>query len=221
MDYTVKELPKSERPREKLEENGVSTLTDVELVSIILRTGTSGKNVKELSSEILNSYNLKSLSERSLEELKEFEGVSKVKAGHLKAVGELGRRMKVEEKKKISKLSDVEKLVQDMKFMRSEKIRVFFLSSGNKLLKEKEYEGNVDSAVFSTRKVFRTVLNEKAAAIIVVHNHPSGKSEPSKTDIEITEELIDLGEKLDIQVLDHVIVGEDIFSMRKHSAAGF
>ena len=221
MSYSLKNLSKSERPREKLEEKGVSELSDVELLSIILRTGVSGKNVKEISSEILEKYSLSSISERPMEDLKEFEGVSKVKAGQLKALSELGRRMKVEKKEKISRLSDVEKMVQDMKFMRSEKIRLFHLSSGNRLLKLEEYEGDIGSANLSTRKVFRTALTEKAAAIIIVHNHPSGSPEPSKNDIEVTEDLVEIGENLGVQVLDHVIVGDKIKSMRRSQTVRF
>ncbi len=221
MSYSVKNMSKTERPREKLEQKGVNQLSDVELLSIILRTGIPGKNVKQISSEILENYSLSTLSERPLEELKKFEGVSKVKAGQLKALSELGRRMKVERREKITRLSDVEKMVEDMKFMRSEKVRVFHLSSGNDLLKTEEYDGDVGSASFSTRKIFRTALNEKAAALILVHNHPSGNPEPSKSDIEVTEELVELGENLDIQILDHVIVGKSIESMRRTNSVRF
>ncbi len=221
MSYSLKNISKTERPREKLEEKGVSKLSDVELLSIILRTGISGKNVKQISSEILESYSLSTLSERPMEELKEFKGVSKVKAGQLKALSELGRRMKVERREEIKRLSDVEKMVEDMKFMRSERIRIFHLSSGNKLLKTEEYEGDAGSASLSTRKIFRTALNEKAAALILAHNHPSGNPKPSKSDIEVTEELVNLGKNLDIQILDHVIVGESIESMRGSRSVRF
>ncbi len=221
MSYNVKNLPKSEQPNEKLKKNGVSSLTDVELLSLVLRSGIPGKNVKELSSDILTTYSLCNLSERSMRDLKQFEGVSNAKAGQLKALGELGRRMKVEKKENISALSDVKKRVQDMKFMRTEKIRTLFLSSGNKLLKEEEYEGEVSSASFSARKLFRSALNEKAAALIIVHNHPSGDPNPSESDIEVTEELKLIGDNLGVQVLDHIIVGERIISMREKKLVRF
>ena len=218
MDYTIKDLPKSERPREKLEEHGSSNLTDVELMSILLRTGTKGKNVKELSSEILNTYSLDELADRDLSELKEFEGVSRVKAGQLQAIGELSRRLKTEEREQISSLSDVEAVCGDMKFMEREVLRVFYLSSGNDLVKRKEFDGSVTEVGFKPREVFKYALNSNAAAMILVHNHPSGEASATQKDREVTEELADIGDKMGVEVLDHVIAGEEFYSMRKNSA---
>jgi DNA repair protein RadC len=221
MDYRIKDLPESERPREKLEQNGASSMTEVELLSLILRTGTSGKNVKELSVEILNSYSLSGLADRTLEDLKKFEGISRAKSGQLKALGELSRRMQNEEKEEISSLSDVKSRAKDMKYMETEIIRVFVLSSGNKLLREIEFEGEVSSASFSPRKIFRKALQENGSAAILVHNHPSGKSSPTKQDIETTREIINLGKSLGVEILDHVIVGNKVKSMRSDSVVEF
>ncbi|MFB6116768.1 MAG: DNA repair protein RadC [Candidatus Nanosalina sp.] len=221
MDYTIKDLPESERPREKLEEHGASQLTDVELLSIVLRTGTQGKNVKELSSEILNSYSLDQLASRELEDLKRFEGVSRVKAGQLQAVGELSRRMKKEEKQKIESLSDVKTMCGDMKFMEEEVLRVFYLSSGNEVLEQKNFNGSVDSVGIEPRKLFKPALNVNAAAVIILHNHPSGETEATRQDVETTREVVDLGDRLGVEVLDHVVVGEGFFSMRESSEVDF
>ena len=221
MDYRIKDLPESERPREKLEQNGVKSLTEVELLSLLLRTGTSGKNVKELSAEILSSYSLSTLSERSLEDLKGFEGVSKVKAGQLKAISELALRMQNQEKQKIESFSDVKDRLQDMKFLETEKARIFLLSSGNHLLHEEEFDGDVSSVAINPQRIFRLGIKHNAAAVILAHNHPSGKSEPTKADIETTEELIDLGSTLDIKLLDHIIIGKTIGSMRRTSSVTF
>lgn len=221
MDYSIKELPKSERPRERLQQNGVNSLTDVELLSILLRTGTSGKNVKELSSQILNSYPLSSLSERSVEDLKEFGGISNVKAGQLKAIGELALRMQNENKEKISSFSDVKGRLQDMKFLEKEKAKLFLLSSGNELLHEEEFDGEVGSVALQPKKIFRFALKHNASALILAHNHPSGKAEPTQKDIETTEELVETGDKLGIDLLDHIIVGKTAKSMRKNSSVKF
>lgn len=221
MNNRVKDLPKSDQPRERLQQNGVNSLTDVELLSILLRTGTSGKNVKELSAEILNSYSLSSLSERSLKDLKEFNGVSKVKAGQLKAIGELALRMQNESKEKITSFSDVKDMIQDMKFLEKEKARLFLLSSGNQLLHEEEFNGEVSAVAFQPQKVFRLALKHNASAMILVHNHPSGKPEPTQKDIETTEELVGIGDKIGIQLLDHIIVGENAKSMRRNSSVTF
>lgn len=221
MDYRIKDLPQEERPREKLEKHGSSSLTEVELLSIVLRTGIQGKNVKELSGEILSSYSLQNLADRSLDDLKSFDGVSQVKAGQLKAVGELARRMQLEEKERIESFSDVKDRVRDMKFSEEEKLRVFYLSSGNEILTEEQYRGSVDSVSIDFRKLFREAVSSNASAVVVAHNHPSGRSEPTSQDIEVTEELIDAGEKLGIEVLDHVIVGKTISSMKASGAVNF
>ncbi|MFB6180628.1 MAG: DNA repair protein RadC, partial [Candidatus Nanohalobium sp.] len=221
MDYTIQELPESERPREKLEERGVSALSDVELLSIILRTGIPGKNVKELCGEILNEVSLDGLADRSLEELKGFEGVSRVKAGQLLAAGELGRRMQRSEKERIESFSDVKAQVEDLKFLESEVARVFYLNSGNEIVSEKEFDGGVDSVNLEPRKVFGEALRSNASALILSHNHPSGKSEATERDIEFTEELVGLGERLGVEVLDHAIVGEEVVSLRGREVVGF
>lgn len=221
MDYTIKDLPESERPREKLEDHGASELTDVELLSIVLRTGTQGKNVKELASEILNTYSLDQLGNRELSELKSFEGISRVKAGQLQAVGELSRRMKKEEREQVSSLSDVKALSQDMKFKEEEILRVFYLSSGNELLSREEFSGGVSQVGAEPRKIFKEALNSNAAAVILVHNHPSGEADVTEQDLETTRELVDLGEKLGVDILDHVIAGEDFLSMRESSRISF
>lgn len=221
MDYTIQDLPESERPREKLEDRGTDSMIDVELLSIILRTGTSGKNVKELSSEILTEFGVGELADRDLEELKKFQGVSRVKAGQLKALGELSRRMKKEDKKTVESLGDVESMTQDMRYLEEEKLRVFYLSSGNELLDSEEIKGSVDSVGAEPREVFKPALKLNASAMIITHNHPSGTGEPTDQDVDTTCEILDIGDKLGVEVLDHVVVGKDFFSMRKSSELSF
>ncbi|MFB6209243.1 MAG: DNA repair protein RadC [Candidatus Nanohaloarchaea archaeon] len=220
MDYSIKDLPQSERPREKLEENGVSSLTEVELLSLILRTGSSGKNVNELSGEILNSYSLSSIADRPVEELQNFHGVSDVKAGQLKALSELGRRMQKEEREEIESFSDVKHRVEDMKFLDEEVLRVIVLNSGNQLLREEQIQGDVDSLSFSPRKILRPAVKENGSAIIIAHNHPSGRPEPTEKDIQTTQELVNAADSLGIDLLDHVIVGDKILSMKADSDRG-
>lgn len=221
MDYTIKDLPESERPREKLEELGPKNLSEVELLSIVLRTGTQGKNVKELSAEILNRYSLEEIANRELEEMKQFEGISRVKAGQLVAVGELSRRLKREEKEEIKSLSDVKARVEDMKFLESEVLRVFYLNSGNEVILEKEFDGGVSQVDFDPREILREGLLANASAIILSHNHPSGKACATEKDVETTRELIESCESLGLEVLDHIVVGETVFSMRRESELRF
>ncbi|MBC5793126.1 MAG: DNA repair protein RadC [Nanohaloarchaea archaeon] len=221
MDYRIKDLPESEQPRQKLQDHGVDSLTEAELLSLIIRTGTEGKNVEELSSEILSSYHISSLADRKLEELKQFRGISDVKASQVLAVGELSRRMKNEPRQKIDCLSDLEALVQDMKYLETEELRLFLLSSGNEVLGKHTFEGRVDSVNFSYREIFREAVRSNAAAVIMAHNHPSGYSRPTEKDVKTTKQMIELGEKLDVTLLDHVIVGEDVSSMRRSNRLEF
>lgn len=215
MNPGMENLPESEQPREKLSSQGAGNLTNAELLSIVLRTGTRGKNVKQLAAEILAEYRLPSLSERNPEEMMKFKGVSEVKAGQIVAVGELSRRMKREEREKIEDFEDVSALVEDMRFLESEKLRIFELNSGNQLLNEREISGGVSKVSVSFGDVFGSLLNSNSSAVILAHNHPSGKPDPTEKDLEFTREFRDTGESLGIELLDHVIIGRRISSMRQ------
>ncbi|MFO7794121.1 MAG: DNA repair protein RadC [Candidatus Nanohaloarchaea archaeon] len=217
MDYSIHDLPESERPREKLQENGVEALSDAELLAILLRTGIKGKNVKELSYEILDEFSLEKLSEASMNDFKELEGISKVKAGQLKAIGELGLRLQREERDRIENLSDVKARVEDLKFKSSEVLRVFYLNSGNEIVAEKEFEGAVSNVSVDPKKIFSEALKNDAEAFILCHNHPSGESDFTRKDLDFTRELIESSEKLGLEVLDHVVVGKEVVSMRSSS----
>lgn len=217
MDYSIHDLPESERPREKLEENGVEALSDAELLAILLRTGIKGKNVKELSYEILEDFSLENLSEASMKDFKELEGISKVKAGQLKAIGELGLRLQREEREKIENLSDVKARVNDLKFKSSEVLRVFYLNSGNEIVAEKEFEGAVSNVSVDPKTIFSEALKNDAEAFILCHNHPSGESEFTRQDLDFTRKLIEGAENLGLEVLDHVVIGKDAVSMRSSS----
>ena len=217
MDYSIHDLPESERPREKLDDNGVEALSDAELLAILLRTGIKGKNVKELSYEILEEFSLENLSETSMAEFKNLEGISRVKAGQLKAIGELGLRLQREERDRIENLSDVKARVEDLKFKSSEVLRVFYLNSGNEIVAEKEFEGAVSNVSVDPKKIFSEALKNDAEAFILCHNHPSGKSDFTRKDLDFTRDLIDMSDSLGLDVLDHVVIGKEIVSMRSSS----
>jgi len=208
-------MPESERPREKLEKKGADSLTAVELLSVVLRTGTSGKNVKQLSGEILREQGLQKLADCSIKDLKEFKGISKVKASQIIAVGELSRRMKREERQKIEDLEDAAAFFQDMKLMDREILRVVALNSGNEVLGEKEYEGNVTEVSVSPSTIFQDLLSMSASAFVIAHNHPSGDPSSTKKDLEFTEELCSIGDKLGVELLDHIILGKTFNSLRQ------
>ncbi len=217
MDYSIHDLPESERPREKLEENGVEALSDAELLAILLRTGIKGKNVKELSYEILGEYGFQDIPSAELDDFKDLEGISRVKAGQLKAIGELGLRMQRKDREKIENLSDVKSQVEDMKFRSSEVLRVFYLNSGNEVVAEKEFDGAVSNVHVEPKEIFAEGLKNDASALVLAHNHPSGKSRFTEEDLEFTREIVELGESLGLKVLDHVVVGKSVESMRDSS----
>ena len=173
--------------------------------------------MKELSSEILNEHSISDLGNQGLESLKKFEGISRVKAGQLKALGELSRRAERQERERIENLSDVRSQVGDMKFLDSEILRVFYLNSGNELVGEDEFDGGVSNVGLDVQEIFRSALESKASAVILAHNHPSGDSGATDRDLETTGEVIEAGENLGIDVLDHVVVGEEVFSMREET----
>lgn len=217
MDYTIKEIPESERPREKLEEEGAEQLTDTELLSIILRTGTKGKNVKQLSGQILSKHSFQGLLNVSRPELESFEGISRVKSGQIKAVTEIANRMRREERSKIESLGDVKSEVYDLQLLDEERLRVFFLNSGNEVLNRETFDGEVSSVSVEPEKLLKSAVSKNAAAFIIVHNHPSGEAEPTDSDREFTKKLDESAVVLGIDLLDHIIVGEGFFSFRRDS----
>jgi DNA repair protein RadC len=176
--------------------------------------------VKELSAEILNTYSIGSIADRSMKDLKKFEGVSRVKAGQLIAVSELSRRMQREKRERLDNLADVKTRVADMKFLETEILRVFYLNAGNELLAEKSFDGGVGFVNIDSRQIVLEALSSNASAVILAHNHPSGKSKPTPADVQATKDLQRLCGKLDVELLDHIIVGEEVSSMRRSGSLG-
>lgn len=207
-------MPESERPREKLGEEGAEELTDTELLSIVLRTGTKGKNVKQLSGEILSEHSFQGLLNVSRDRLENFEGISEVKSGQLKAVAEIANRMQREERSKLDKLDQVKSETADMKLLDDEKLRVFYLNSGNEVLSRETFDGEISSIRIEPRKILKTAVSVNGSAIILAHNHPSGEAEPTEADRKFTRELDSSARTLGVDLLDHVIVGDSFFSFR-------
>lgn len=215
MEYHIRisELPTSERPRERLKQSGVTSLSNSELLAIILRTGTHAENVLGLANRLLVKFGgLPGLSRASFNELCNEHGVGQAKAAQLKAAMELGRRSastQTEEKTTIRSPQDAASLVMsDMGALQQEHLRVMLLNSKNHLISIHEvYKGNVNASTIRTSELFRSAVRENCPAVIVVHNHPSGEPEPSNDDIIATEHMIKGGKALDIEVLDHIIIG--------------
>ena len=220
MPMKMKELPISERPYEKLEMYGADTLSNAELLAIIIKSGTKEESSVTLAQKILSleknkkctEDNLKFLQELSIEEFMEIKGIGKVKAIQLKATCELAKRISRpirQIKTKIKTPQDVANLLMDeLKTEKREIVKVIIMNSQNVILKIQTIsQGGTSSAQVDTKDVLMEAVKMGAPKIILIHNHPSGESKPSKADIEFTKKLDQVAEILGIQLLDHIVIG--------------
>lgn len=206
---TVKELPLDDRPREKLLLRGAQSLSDAELVAILLRTGKKGKSVIEIARELISSEgNLAKLATKSVDSLQKISGIGKDKAATLEAAFELSRRILSQPKwfsnKKIISPQDVAEIfIPILRDDNKEKFIVVCLNSANKIIKHEIISvGNLNSSVVHPREVFKVAIDNSSASIILIHNHPSGNPEPSNEDIRITKKIVETGKIMDIPVFE-------------------
>ena len=222
--YCIKEIPKEERPRERLKEVGVENLTNVELLSIILKTGTKNKNVKELSIDILKEYTMNDLRDISINDLIKIKGIGEVKAIELIASIELGKRIFLKEKTKKQELTTPEEIYEYTKYLFHSKKQEYFyalyFNSKQQLLSTKLlFIGTINQSITHPREVFKEAYLLSASSIICLHNHPSNDTTPSKADISFTKALIEIGKIQNIPILDHIIVGDDnYYSFYEHNS---
>lgn len=216
-NYTIKSIPEDDRPQEKLLKYGANNLSNSELIAVILRTGSKEENVVKLSQRILNEdgKGLRNIAEGSVEKFKSFKGINDVKAAMLMAVAELSKRistLKIE-KIKISSPSDAAVvLMEEMRYYKKEYFKIILLDTKNNIKKVSEISvGSLNSSIVHPREVFSEAVVNSASSIILVHNHPSGESEPSHEDIVLTNRLDECGKILGIKILDHIIIGDGVF----------
>ncbi len=210
---SVKAMPDSERPRERLLNYGAAALADRELLAIILRTGSSGENALDLARRLLTSYGgLAGLARIEAAQLLAEPGIGPAKASQVLAAVELGRRIVTftpEERPQITSPADAARLLMPLLAHQSqEHFVVLYLDTRHRLLdQEILYRGSLNGSITRTAEVFRGAVRRNCAAILVAHNHPSGDPEPSHADIAFTARLIEAGQLLEIEVLDHLIIG--------------
>ncbi len=231
---TIKELPSRMRPREKLMQDGAARLTDAELVALLLGTGHAQSNdsALDLSHRILATLSsgcrdapvLRQLLDTSVEQLCGIAGVGVAKASSLLAAAELGRRIAAEAPRgaEITGPEDAaQMLMADMRFLDREHFRVILLNTKHQVLGiELISIGGLDSSAAHPREIFKGGVKRSAAAVILAHNHPSGDPTPSPDDVEITQRLVGAGEMLGMDVLDHIIIGDDCYvSLRRQGTA--
>ena len=209
----VKELPIDDRPREKLTLRGAQNLSDAELIAILLRTGTKGKSVIQVAQELIQkSGGLNNLASQTSESIQKHLGIGKDKAATLIAAFEISRRADAQKKlfsvKKITSPGDIaEVFIPLLRDKVKEEFYVVCLNFANKITKvELISVGNLNSSLVHPREVFKVAIENNSANIILLHNHPSGNTEPSNEDIVMTRKMVEAGKLMEIQVFDHIII---------------
>ncbi|MCC7355961.1 MAG: DNA repair protein RadC [Anaerolineae bacterium] len=224
---TIKDLPSDERPRERLQRAGAAALSNAELMAIVLRTGVRGRNVIELATQLLAEFGgIAGLDRANLAELCTVHGLGMAKATQLKAALELGRRLaatSADERPQVKSPAEAANLVMlEMAPLVQEHLRTILLDSKNRVLGVPTiYQGSLNTTSLRVGEMFREAIRANCAAVIVVHNHPSGDPTPSPEDVQVTRAVVEAGRLLDIEVLDHVIVGQQRYVSLKERGLGF
>jgi DNA repair protein RadC len=226
-NLTIKELPVSERPRERLLHAGAAALSTTELMAIILRTGVGGESVLSMAQRLLVRFGgLTGLARAGTPELVSEHGIGEAKVAQLKAAFELGRRLLVTspaERPQVRSPADAAQLLMgEMSLLDQEHLRLILLDTKNHVLSiPTVYVGSLNTSLIRVGELFRYALKENCAALIVVHNHPSGDPAPSPEDVVVTRKIVQGGALLDIEVLDHLIIGQGRFVSLKERGLGF
>lgn len=214
--YTIKELPTTERPREKLYKYGPEALSNEELIAIIIRTGSMNDSAVDLARKVLSRDNrgLVHLRDTTLEELTQTKGIGECKAAQILAAIEIGKRINFREafeKVKIKEPGTIANLFMDeMRYLQKEHFRIILLDTKNQIIRIDEISvGTLNASIVHPRDVFKAAIKRNSNSIILIHNHPSGDPTPSNEDINITNRLVDAGNLIGIKVLDHIIIGDN------------
>jgi len=225
--YRITDLHETERPRERLASLGPQALTNAELIAILLRMGVAGENAVQVGQRLLQQFGgLGGLHRAPIEELINQHGIGEAKAAQIKAAIELGRRLTLEapeERPTINSPADAAALVQyEMSALEQEHLRALLLDTRNHVLDISEiYRGSVNMSQVRVGEVFKAAIRRNATAIIVVHNHPSGDPTPSPDDVAVTRAFVQAGKLVDVDVLDHLIIGLGRYTSMKERGLGF
>lgn len=223
----IKDLPLGERPRERLLYAGAAALSSTELLAIILRVGVGGESVLSVAQRMLARFDgLAGLARASTAELTAVHGIGEAKVAQVKAAFELGRRLLVTapvERPQVRSPADAAQLLMaEMSLLEQEHLRLILLDTKNYVLSiPTVYVGSLNTSLIRIGELFRYALKDNCAALIVVHNHPSGDPTPSPEDVTVTRKIVEGGQLLDIEVLDHLIIGRGRFISLKERGLGF
>jgi len=215
---TIKELPEDIRPRERLLKEGAEALSDVELLAILLRTGSRATTALDLASLLMARFkNLHRLVDAAVEELSDVKGVGPAKASQVKAALELARRLAQfsEASRPVIKSPDdaAALVMEEMRHLDREHFRALLLNTKNQVIgTDKVSVGTLNSSTVHPRELFRNAIRKSAASMVLVHNHPSGDPAPSREDLDITRRLVEVGKIIGIEILDHIIIGDNRFT---------
>ena len=222
LSIKIKQLPETERPYEKMELYGETALSNAELIAIIIKTGTKEESSVTIAQKLLSvnptsKNNLDFLKEMTIEELMTIKGIGKAKAIQLKAVAELAKRISVPsnyQKIKINRPEDIARLLmEEMRLEKQEHVKLIILNNKNEIIKIKKIaQGGINSVNMSMREILVEPIRMQAPKMILIHNHPSGDSTPSKVDIRITQRLFEVAQLFDIELLDHIVIGNGNFT---------
>jgi len=216
----IKDLPKTDRPREKLIQKGAQNLKDEELLAILLRTGREGKNVLEVAKQILSRYSKKRLLKLSYDDLLKIKGINSAKVCTILAATELVKRALEKGEETLPIIRSTKDVIAQAVYMRDktrEHLMVIYLNARNEMIfKKPMFIGTLNANLVHPREIFQEALKQNAASVILVHNHPSGDAEPSQDDLEITKRILEAGKIMGIDILDHVIITKNkVFSFKE------
>ncbi|MDX9992487.1 MAG: DNA repair protein RadC [Anaerolineales bacterium] len=225
--YRITDLHDNERPRERLQNLGPQALSNAELIAILLRVGVPGENAVQVGQRLLQKFGgIAGIHRAPFDELIDQHGIGEAKAAQIKAAIELGRRLTLEspqERPAINSPADAAALIQyEMQALEQEHLRVMLLDRRNRVQEIVDlYRGSVSSSQILVGEIFREAVRKNASAIIVAHNHPSGDPTPSPDDVAVTRAILQAGKLLDIDVLDHLVIGQGSWVSLKERGLGF
>jgi DNA repair protein RadC len=212
----IKTWPEDDRPREKLLKKGAGTLSNSELLAILLRTGTHGTSAIDLARKVLKKFStFRNMAHTDVRDWKEFKGLGGAKIAHIQAALEIGRRFREDEasigKQKIASAKDVVAIIMpQVRDLKTEVFKVVYLDSDNRIIDIADAAtGTVNKAMPIVREIIHSALQKFAVSIICAHNHPSGDPKPSKEDRDFTRELCQAGNVMQVKILDHLIIGDN------------
>lgn len=225
--YTIHDLPEGTRPRERLSRLGPGALSDAELIAIILRSGAQGINVIDMATDLMRYYRtLGALARASFTDLQQHHGIGEAKAAQIMAAIELGRRVMramPEDRPRVDSPEMVARLLMpELAYADQEHVKVVLLDTRNTVIATPTiYKGTLNTTSIRVGEIFKEAIKSNAAAIIIAHNHPSGDPTPSPEDVILTRRIVDAGVLLQIEVMDHLILGHNRWVSMKDRHLGF